>query len=165
MGLDATVWCNCIETGKLKTPHPFPELLIVDKSGRPDINSDDIEKEMAHDEWQSSSSCEHDECMLAGHYLGNISLVAGLRDWVEKLSDDADVGYPVLRFGVIYSGSHCGDFLNIDDVENLKAEILQLKSRSFSVLETEEVQYLQEFLEQMDELIEASLLVNKPIAF
>ena len=165
MGLDATVWCNCIETGKLHTPHPFPELLIVHESGAPDINSDDMDKVTAHDEWQSSSPCEHDECVLVGHYLGNIALVAGLRESVDKLSDDVEAEFSVLWSDVIYSGTHCGDFLKVDEVKRLKAEIANLRSRDFSVLEAEEVQYLQDFLEQMDELIEASLSVNKPIAF
>ncbi len=165
MGLDATVWCNCIETEKLNTPHPFPELLIVHESGEPDIDSGDLKKVTAHDKWQSSSPCEHNECVLVSHYLGNTALVAGLRESVGKLSGDVEAEFSVLWSDVIYSGTHCGDFLKAEEVKKLKAEIVNLRSRDFSVLDTKEIQYLQEFLEQIDQLIEASLSVNKPIVF
>lgn len=165
MGLDASVWCNCIETRKLHTPHPFPEFLTLDKSGRPDFNSDDMEKITAHDEWEYSSPCEHDQCRLVSHYLGNIDLVASLRESVNKLSNNAEAEYPVLWSEVIYSGTHCGDFLTVDEVRRLKVEIFNLKSHDFSSLNAQDIQYFQHFLEQMDELIEASLSVNKPISF
>lgn len=165
MGLDAFVWCNCIQTGKLHTPHPYPELLIVHESGSPDVNTDDAEKADAHVEWESLSPCEHEGCALVSHYLGNIALVASLRESVKKLSDDVEVEFPVLWSGVIYSGTHCGDFLKVDEVKRLKDEIINLRSRNFSILDAKEVQYLQEFLEKMDELVEASLSINKPIAF
>lgn len=43
MGLDACVYCDCVERGKLQTLHPYPELLFVTESGRPEVNSDDEE--------------------------------------------------------------------------------------------------------------------------
>ncbi len=29
MGLDASVYCDCVETGRLHTPHPLPHLLFI----------------------------------------------------------------------------------------------------------------------------------------
>jgi hypothetical protein len=35
MGLDAVVFCDCVETNRLKVPHPFPKLLYVESHGSP----------------------------------------------------------------------------------------------------------------------------------
>lgn len=165
MGLDAWVWCNCVETGQLVTPHPFPELLIVHESGAPEINSDDIEKVTAHDEWMYGSPCRHEDCTLLHHRIGNMSLVAGLRKAVSDLSDDAAAEYPVLWSEVIYSGIHCGDWLKVEEVKELKTELDRLGSRDLTQIDAEDAQFLRGFLQRIDELIEASLSVNKPIVF
>jgi hypothetical protein len=33
MGLDAIVFCNCVEKGKLKKQHPYPDLLYIAADG------------------------------------------------------------------------------------------------------------------------------------
>ena len=44
MSLDGFVRCTCIRDGKAK-PHPFPDRLIVDKSGEPTLTGDPSEQE------------------------------------------------------------------------------------------------------------------------
>lgn len=40
MGLDAVVFCDCVETKRLEVPHPFPNLLCVESNGSPEITSE-----------------------------------------------------------------------------------------------------------------------------
>ena len=41
MGLDAFVFCNCYEKGKLREPPPRPGLVFVTENGSLDCKSDD----------------------------------------------------------------------------------------------------------------------------
>jgi hypothetical protein len=165
MGLDASVWCDCVETGELITPHPFPDLLCIGEEGDPDIASNDEDKVSEHLEWLFSSPCRHQECRLRHHRLGNIALVGGLRRAVSTLSNSPESELPVLWSQVIYSGSHAGDWLKVEEVTILKAELARLRSLGFSRINKQDALYLTNFLRQMDELIGASLSINKPIVF
>ena len=68
MGLDATVFCNCVEKGRLEVPHPFPERLYIDEDGRPEIRVDDLPYQSvlsldeAHYAWLQSPPCKHQAC-------------------------------------------------------------------------------------------------------
>ena len=170
MGLDARVFCDCIEKGRLHTPHPFPEWLIVGENGEPDVRTEDLPSTQAeaildaHLAWEWTSPCDHKECVWLHHRLGNIGLVALLRQAVGFLAwNDAD--FFVLRFNVLYSGIHSGDFLNRDQVELLAGEICELQKRDWSKLNGPDADFLRDFLARLNELIEASRAVNKPIAF
>ncbi|NJL98428.1 MAG: hypothetical protein HC924_06215 [Synechococcaceae cyanobacterium SM2_3_2] len=165
MGLDAWVWCNCVETGQLTTPHPYPELLYIDEEGCPDIRSDEDDKIKAHRQWEFDNPCRHENFTLLHHRIGNISLVASLRKAVSHLSEDAAVRYPVLWSKVIYSGVHCGDWLKIEDVKQLKDELDRLRLQNLNEIDEEDAYFLRGFIQQMEELIQASLSVNKPIVF
>ena len=35
MGLDAVVFCDCVEKNRLKSPHPFPIFYIFPPNGSP----------------------------------------------------------------------------------------------------------------------------------
>lgn len=165
MGLDAWVWCDCVEKGRLHTPHPFPELLRLDETGGPDIASEDPAIIERHDEWLLRSPCEHSECALVSHYLGNIGRIETLRRTLDTLRPDASETFPILRNRVIYSGSHCGDSIAVEDVEKLQAELAALRGLDFTPLGAEESATWPEFLGQMAELVAASLAVRKPIVF
>ena len=39
MGLDAVVFCDCVEKNRLKSPHPYPGLLYISPNGSPEIRS------------------------------------------------------------------------------------------------------------------------------
>ena len=71
MGLDAVVFCNCVETEKLRVPHPFPLLLHILKDGRPEIRSKDTAKITAHEAWMALPPCKHNDLIADGCSLGN----------------------------------------------------------------------------------------------
>src|SRR5579872_4168604 len=107
MGLDAAVFCDCVETKKLKVPHPFPRLLYVLKSGQPEIRSKDAAKIAAHDAWMELPPCKHEDMMVDGCSLGNAGGVAVIREALKPRRTT----FPILLNKVFYSGTHCGDFL------------------------------------------------------
>jgi len=169
MGLDAYVCCDCIEKGRIRTPHPFPERLCIGADGSPDVWTEDLssdeECEMfdTHWAWQWAQACEHPRCHLVEHRLGNMSLVGCLRVAVAGLAKEGQ--WPILRQKVIYSGIHCGDWLKREEVELLALELRELRALDWRPFKGEEVRFLPDFLAQMEELIAASRSVNKPIVF
>lgn len=64
MGLDAVVFCDCVETNRLKVPHPFPKLLYVESNGSPEISSKSPAKIDKHDEWMNLPPCQHEGMMV-----------------------------------------------------------------------------------------------------
>jgi hypothetical protein len=166
MGLDASVYCDCIEKGLAKTPHPFPERLFIGADGIPDMtDTEPLEEWLLHDEWVNHHACEHEGCVLLGHWIGNIAIVGFLRSIMAKLFAAPEEECPVIRNKVIYSGTHCGDSIPVELLLPLKEEVSAIQTRDFSVLTSQEIEYVSHFLMQMNELIEAALRVNKPIVF
>jgi hypothetical protein len=165
MGLDAVVYCNCVETGRLTVRHPYPELLYIDRGGSPEIRSEDEEKQDAHDRWLATSPCRHDQCILLHHYIGNIALVEHLRRIVSQLLSDPEHQHLVIWKRVIHNGVHSGDWLDSEQVVALRCEIQRLRSCDPAPLGVEEAAHLNRFLSQMEELVDASMSVGKPIAF
>lgn len=159
MGLDAVVYCDCFETGKLKEPPPYPTLVFVGPNGGLDCESDDSETLAEFDQWLMSRACEHKNGMLAGHYIGNAALVALLRVELEREGEK----FPVLLGKVLYCGTHTGDYLSLDDIKDLKPELNRLDG--FICSSEENPTYIKQFRQQMQELVEAALSVRKPIAF
>ena len=166
MGLDASVYCNCIETGKTKTPHPFPERLYVDSDGIPDMTeTEPLEEWLLHDQWVFHQACEHERCVFLHHRIGNIASVGFLRSIIKKLFSNPTDGSPLIWDKVIYSGTHCGDFLSVEVLAPLKQELELVETQDFSILNKKEIEYLKHFLQQMNELIHAALTMKKPIVF
>ena len=163
MGLDAYVYCNCVETGQLLVPHPFPERLVIEADGGPELRSDDLDELLTHDLWLHSSPCRHDACCLVSYRLGNMALIGRIRCIVQRLSRDVEDHFPVLWSKVIYSGIHCGDYLTPPEVSDLAVELAQLRVCAADRLDKENTEYLQVFLSKLDELIQASRSVQKPI--
>lgn len=162
MSLNAVVYCDCVEKGRLTIPHPHPDLLFIDETGSPDIISDDPLDIESHDRWESLRPCQHEHFWLAERWLGNTSLIGSIRELIEKHSSDPAREYPTLWSKVIYDSSHSGDFLISNDVRKLSDEMDRL-SRMENLLTTDT--NLVEFLRKLQDLIRASLSVNKPISF
>jgi hypothetical protein len=159
MGLDAVVYCNCFESGKLKEIPSYIDSIYVDSGGDLGCKNDNFETVLEFDQWLLYRACEHENGVLLHHYLGNIARVSNLR---KDLSVNVE-RFPIILEKILYSGTHCGDFLRLETVKNLKKEIDYLEAFVCSnELSQERVSY---FCKQLIELTNAALRVGKPILF
>ena len=160
MGLNASVFCDCYETGKMRLPAPQPELLYMDESGQLYLDWKNPKADLnAFYDWLSIA-CEHGPLgQIVSHRLGNIASIGYLRN---LLSDRAD-RFPILLTKVLYNGIHGGDFLSLTDVDLVAQEIDRFTSVHVSSKEYETM--VREFETQMRELIEVSRRLRKPIVF
>jgi hypothetical protein len=163
MSLNAIVYCDCIEKGKMTIPHPHPDLLFIDERGSPDISSANPQEVEAHDRWESLQPCQHEHFWLVERWLGNTSLIGSVRALVKQYSSDPAREYPVLWSKVIYNGSHSGDFLAGNAVLQLSDEVDRLSRMENP--STTDTTLLVEFLCKLEALVRASMRVNKPISF
>ena len=153
--MDASVHCNCIKEGKAP-PHPFPELLAFDQTGEPILKKEGeirLDLRLAHDKWHRNS-CAHSG-YLVDRRLGNISLVAYVREFLQSHSPN---DFPLMLERVVYSGSHCGDWIALSDVPQLLAETRRLQGLTSDPL-------ILEFANDVAALAEASLATGNPIVF
>lgn len=161
MGLDATIYCDCFEKGRLRCAPPNGGKLRVDPDGslcRPEC-SGRIEDDIAFDRWLRDSTCAHPTGVLLHHRLGNIDSIALLRS---ALGRDAR-RFPILLGKVIYDGTHCGDFIPVSDLPALREEVGRLPALQNSRDDSSE--FVAQFAVQMGELVETALTVQKPISF
>ena len=165
MGLDANVFCDCVEKNRLTTPYPYPRLLSIAPNGSPKIRSRDPRKIADHDDWMNRPPCRHEQMILAGCSVGTAGFVSGLRD---ALSAGATARLcPTLLKKVLFSGTHCGDYLTVRDVRRLADEldrIRQLNPAALAVAPRDRRQMIAS-LERLGRLAAAALKVRKPIAF
>ncbi|WP_136417973.1 hypothetical protein [Herbaspirillum sp. ST 5-3] len=158
MGLDATVYCDCFELGRLKSA-PKPEWSVfVAEDGSRCSSAGDINLLVDFDKW-NIEACEHLDGVLLSLRLGNISLVSALSAQVKKTWAD----FPILLNRVLYSGSHTGDYIETNLVLGLQAEVARLAHVHAECAEDEEAIRL--FHAELEELVSCALRVHKPIAF
>jgi hypothetical protein len=159
MGLDATVYCDCYEAGRLREPPPNPDLISVAPDGSLDCRSDDLDTLLEFDRWLLKRACEHENGVLLHHRIGNLAQVGLLRG---ELSREAGK-FPIVLEKVIYSGTHAGDYLSLDDVRQLESELRDMDR--FVCSDKANQKYIKWFGRQMRELAKAALSVSKPISF
>jgi hypothetical protein len=89
--------------------------------------------------------------------IGNISAVASLRALLEQVAADESRG---IREKILFSGSHGGDFVAGDDVEEIyaRATLLSSQAHRFDAV-------LLEFLGKIIRLCEVSRREGNPIVF
>lgn len=156
--LDARVYCNCIEAGKLRAkPRPHWRITIMEDGG---IEADCVDEREAPDmgRWWEEA-CEHKDRQFVYHCLGNVGMAAFLREEFGRLAEKC----PLILDRVVCDGIHGGDFLTVEQVRQLGPELRQLDG--FRCENEADQPNVDRFLEQMRELVAASLSVNKPIAF
>jgi hypothetical protein len=159
MSLDGYVRCSCIRDGKVKVPHPFPDRFVLDESSAPLLSGHPTDKEWeAHEEWVQES-CEH-QGFLASEFLGNITRVKNVRDFLKGLQGSPGPKFPILLKKVVYDGTHTGDWLPAKQTPGLIKEV-DLVLGSKDILTEGE----REFFESMKRLCEASLATGNPIVF
>lgn len=61
MGLDACVFCNCYETGRIKCPPPDGVEVIVANDGSLDCKYEDVDVAIAFDSWMRDRACDHED--------------------------------------------------------------------------------------------------------
>lgn len=159
MSLDGYVRCSCIRDGKAKKPHPFPERFTWDESDAPSLSGDPDEQEWdAHEKWVREA-CEH-EGYLASEFLGNITRIRNVREFLRGLQNSSGPKFPILLKMVVYDGTHTGDWLPAKETPALTKEV-DLVLQSSDILTQGE----REFFEAMKRLCEASLATGNPIGF
>jgi hypothetical protein len=159
MGLDATVYCNCFEVGKLKEPSPCPKV-TVSLDGSLECQSEDLEVLLAFDHrWLLNQACEHPEGVLLHHRIGNLAHIGLLRSELERDSKS----FPVLLGKVLYCGTHSGNYLVLEDIAEIQGELAQIGEVICPVARNQK--YLELFRKQMNELVQIALQVAKPISF
>lgn len=161
MGLDAFVYCDCYEKGRLREPPPAGVTLRIEDDGAlgREQNDGTLESDLAWDGWRAKRACKHGGGILLHHRLGNIGLIGLLR---AELQHEAD-RFPILVTKVIYSGSHAGDFLRADEVPTLQRELELLSEFRCSSRKAD--RFMAAFREQMSELATTALSISKPMAF
>jgi len=108
-------------------------------------------------------SPEHDgkfprEAFIAREFwIGNVSSVAGLRHELFAITGKDD---SILQTKCLYSGSHSGDVIEIEQMPALEFEIRDLLQHQLS-----RSSKLPFFLSGMQQLIEAAKKENNPIVF
>ncbi len=157
MGLDAAVYCDCFEIGRLKELPPDLALVYVRANGSLDCRSKNAEVLSAFDAWLQKRACEHEEGVLVSHWIGNATHVGLLRGELEK---DAKK-FSVLLEKVLYSGTHTGDYLSGKEIFELQNELKVLAK--FAARDKDTQSFIDEFRMQIVELADAALSVKKPI--
>ena len=166
MGLDAVVFCDCVERGRLTVPHPYPRLLYISDNGSPEIRSKDPEEIDEHDKWMGLPPCEHEQMMLDSDHLGNAGHISRLHEILSGFATGRERACPVLLEKVLYSGTHCGDHLSVRDVRRLSSELNQLeKMKPPRALAHEDELHIASAIGLLRRLVNAALAAHKPIAF
>jgi hypothetical protein len=159
VSLDAYIFCDCFERGRLRSPPPPGCTLSVRDNGGLSCGSHDRGVRAAFDRWCKSEACEHSDGCLVWHRIGNIAQVASLgaelSQWPER--------FPIILSQVIFNGVHCGDFVPADEMSELEDEVDELARVHCAEPDMERL--MRRFEAQMREFVAAALRVGKPLAF
>jgi len=161
MSLDAVVFCDCFEKGRVRTRPPQPELVYIDETTGQVLLRWDAPGADQHRfyDWLASA-CEHGPMgELVSHRLGNVALIAFLRELFSKTPGH----FSILLSKVVYNGVHGGDRLDLQDVERLATEMASM--HALHCLDANEEEVLRRFEAQMLDLIRAVRSVGRPIVF
>jgi hypothetical protein len=159
MGLDACVYCDCFETGKLLHEPPSAEFVCIGQDGGRCYALTDAEASYTEfDKW-NKTACIHEDGVLISHRIGNVDLVGVLREEFSRFPSD----FPILLSKFVYSSTHCGDFIPVADLSALNLEAMKLSE--ISSRKDKNQWWIKEFEMQLIELVNAAIQVKKPIAF
>jgi hypothetical protein len=142
MGLDAYVYCN---RARLPFATATRGVSIDDRTGVVDFDDPDLYRRFA-------------DTVVALHYrLGNIALIAQLAEEVKRTTA---AELPITTNTVLGSGAHCGDLVELGQIDALEQELQVLAdaAEDRSVL-------MDEFLSHMRELVMVARAELNPIYF
>jgi hypothetical protein len=182
MGLDACVYCDCLEKGRLERPLPSDLTLKVDPNGYPHVMKNG-ESVWENDAIWNEIECNHPGRFFLRHRIGNISSVTNLRVELSRESSR----FSILVQKVVYNGIHAGDYLALNIIPDLQKELERLASfkcvgnvpsklhllasklffftRYYYTSPSEADEAMKYFRAQMLELCDAALKLGKPISF
>jgi len=146
MGLDAAVYKQLNEL-----PFTKEELRFI--SLDPRTGQVDFEDAALFRTW-------HNKIKAAEKRIGNIALVDLLRAEIEKILGPSS-SETLLISRVLYSGTHSGDMILVDDLFSLKQEFALIRGLAENCISPQ----LENFLADMEELIAASERNSNPIVF
>jgi len=158
MGLDGYVACDCIEKGTARVPAAIAGLVKVDPgTGSNYLDSADRRLRQVYSKWCASRPCPHGDFMLVTRRLGNVDGISRVRKFLSARVRDPASEFRVLWRRVLYSCVHSGDTMPVKEVARLQQELKRRpKPGSASVTE---------FFTRLEELVDASLRVGKPLGF
>ena len=183
MALDACVYCDCLEKGRVDWPNTKDSSVEIESDGCPCLYKNGELVDYDHNDY-NLYACAHTDRIFVKHHLGNIGLISLLRFELKREPSQ----FPILLEKVVYSGSHCGDWLSLETVKEMQVELERLRNfrtigtkaqtgliaallQDFGIIKGSYVsaegsaRFLNKFREQMIELSEAALSIGKPIAF
>ena len=156
MKLQAYVFCDCYEQGRLKRPPPNPEIVAVLPNGDLGYSEATTEQHAAFVAWRTHA-CRHPEGVATGGELGNrLPLLH------EALSKQAS-SFPILIRKILAGKPHTrSSHITIKQVEKLQLEVARLKT--FRCVDRKTEREMQCLYGQMNQLVRAALKFHKPIA-
>jgi hypothetical protein len=140
MGLDATVYKN---KASLNLGNDIGKANIDPETGQVYFDDPVIERSYPNDYFEAAT-----------FRLGNVAAIDALREEVASLVNDGFIGEKIL-----YSGTHAGDFIPLDELPLLEREIKLLRAK------TRASRDLLEFLQKLDILVDAAKENGTPIVF
>jgi hypothetical protein len=162
--------CACLREG-LAVPHPYPELLVLDETGYPDLRDWErrtAAEKAAHREWERIR-CSHKGGFLVDERLGNVSLVRFIRSTLVELAkpQEAQSILPVMLERVVYIGNHVGDSIPADCAEQLcqELELIDERRRRYAFHRERDARTFDRFTQALHRLARASADTGNPIVF
>jgi len=85
VGLDATVYCDCFEKGRIRMQPPQPEMVYIEPSGQLSLKWDEPGADQHRIYNWLAACCDHGPYgQLVSHRLGNVALIAFLRELLDE---------------------------------------------------------------------------------
>jgi hypothetical protein len=159
MTLDAWVFCDCLEKGRLREPPPPGCRLAVAGDGSLVCESGDFFVRAAFRQWLYSRACGHENGVLIHHSIGDTGEIRQLRAALGQLSER----YHVLRSQVVLNARRAESIVAPEQLSALRAEVIALGDIRCGDREKDDL--IRRFELQMIELVECATFANKPVVF
>ena|SRR5688500_12123195 len=157
MALDAFVYCDCFEKDNLRSNPPGGLKLKVALNGDVTCDAPTERDWFAFSAWKQTKACRHQGMILVHHRLGSTPIIDQLRGELQKTKP---IRFPFLIQKVLYSGTHTCDWIPLNALSELTAELKHLNPEN-----TPSADALRHLKIQLAELVIASQMTHKPICF
>lgn len=158
MKLQAYVFCDCYEHGRLRCQPPNPEIVAVLPNGDLGYYNATRKQHAAFVAWRSHA-CRHTEGVVLGGQLGQRLP----RKALHRAMSPHKRYFPIFVGKILGCKPHThNSHLNINQVKKLQAELARLKN--FHLPESKLDRELQCYYGQIKQLVRAAIRIHKPIA-